>query len=207
MLGITEQVNQLAERIHSLRSDDQRLIVAICGAPGSGKSTLAEQCARRLIAQKCATETLPMDGFHLDNQILEARGLLPRKGAPQTFDAAGFVTLIHRLKRGDHVFFPSFDRDRDIAIAGAGEISPQTPVVLVEGNYLLFDQSPWNALAPMWDLTVRLHVPAPELRARLIHRWLSQGFSRAAATRRAEQNDLANAALIDTHALPADMVL
>jgi pantothenate kinase len=80
-------------------------------------------------------------------------------------------------------------------------------VVILEGNYLLFDDSPWNQLAPLWTISARLDVPMPELRARLIQRWLSQGLSRAAATRRAESNDIPNAQRVIDQALPAQLLL
>lgn len=148
-----------------------------------------------------------MDGFHLDNAVLDARGLRNRKGAPETFDAAGFVNLVSRLKHPCEVVVPCFDRARDIAVAGATVVPADCPVVIVEGNYLLFDEDPWRALVPLWDISARIDVPMPELRARLIQRWLSHGFSRAAATRRAESNDIPNAQRVIERALPADLVL
>lgn len=207
MIDITSHVTRIAEQIHALRNNRSRLLVAIAGAPGSGKSTLAGELNRRLNAQKCPSCVVPMDGFHLDNRVLAERGLQSRKGAPQTFDAEGFVHLVARLRGGAEVVYPVFDRPRDIAIAGAGVVTRETRVVLVEGNYLLFDAAPWSGLASLWDLSVRLDVALPELRARLIQRWLSHGLSRAAATRRAEANDIPNAAQLIEKALPADIIL
>ena len=65
-----------------------------------------------------------MDGFHLDNATLEARGLLSVKGAPETFDLAGFKDLIDALVSGATTGFPTFDRDLDSVVAG-GEIFPK----------------------------------------------------------------------------------
>lgn len=207
MRDITEHVNLLAEPIHEMRAERGRIIVGLAGAPGSGKSTLASELARRLTQQKCPAVVVPMDGFHLDNAVLEARGLLNRKGAPETFDVRGFVFAMQRLKTGEEVILPIFDRQRDISVAGALVVSPDVPVVIVEGNYLLFDKAPWSDLAGLWDLSARLHVPMPEIRSRLIQRWLNHGLSRAAATRRAEFNDIPNAQTIIGHALPADLTI
>jgi len=202
---LTAHTNTLAERV--LEQDSDRLLVAITGAPGCGKSTLASELARRLNAQGRKSIVVPMDGFHLDNSILEARGLRPRKGAPETFDAPGFLRLIRALKTGDEVFAPSFDRTRDLAIAGSVAVPAAAKVVIVEGNYLMFDEAPWAELADLWDLSVRVNVPMPELRARLIHRWLSLNYSSAVATRRAEGNDIPNAQRVIDHALPCDIDL
>ena len=202
MNTLTLHVNTLTE--HVLERDDQRLLVAVTGAPGSGKSTIATELARRLNLAKRQTVVVPMDGFHLDNAILEERGVLARKGAPETFDSPGFVRLVKALKTGDEVFAPVFDRTRDIAIAGAVVVPSQAQVVIVEGNYLMFDEDPWRELAPLWDVTARLDVAMPELRARLIHRWLSLNYSRAVATRRAESNDVPNAQRVVDRGLPCD---
>ncbi len=212
MLDITAHVNALAERVHALRSErsglgHQRILIGLAGAPGSGKSTLAAELARRMRDQKIRAEVVPMDGFHLDNTILDARGLRPRKGSPETFDAMGFVHLIRRLQGKGEVFVPVFDRSRDLAIAGATAVPADCEVIIVEGNYLLFDEAPWSDLAPLWTISARLDVPMPELRARLIQRWLRLGLSRAAATRRAESNDIPNAQRVIDRALPAELHL
>lgn len=207
LLDVTSHINALAERVHELAERKPRVIVGIAGAPGSGKSTLAAELARRLERQKLSARLVPMDGFHLDNAVLDRRGLRNRKGAPETFDARGFVLLVKRLARGEEVVAPVFDRTRDIAIAGAQLVEAEARVVIVEGNYLLFDEAPWSELARIWDISALLDVPLPELRARLIARWLGHGLSRAAATQRAMHNDVPNAQRVIEHALPADLVL
>lgn len=207
MQDITLQVNALADPIHVLAERQPRVLVALVGAPASGKSTLASELARRLNLQKCSATVVPMDGFHLDNAILDARELRPRKGAPETFDAHGFISLVKRLKDKAEVIAPAFDRTRDLSVAGAIAVSADTRVVIVEGNYLMFDEDPWRDLAPLWDLTARLDVPMDQLRARLIQRWLSLNLSRAAATRRAESNDIPNAERIVAKPLPCDLRL
>jgi fructokinase len=207
LLDISAQVQALFERATELLADRPRVLVALAGAPGSGKSTLAAALLRRCRDAKVAAEIVPMDGFHLDNAVLDARGLRQRKGAPETFDAQGFLHLVRRLRDGGEVVAPIFDRSRDLAIAGAQPVPAETRVVICEGNYLLFDEDPWRELAPLWDITARLDVPLRELRARLIQRWLDHGLSRAAATRRAEINDVPNASRILERELPAQLLL
>ncbi|SEW00894.1 Phosphoribulokinase / Uridine kinase family protein [Cognatiyoonia koreensis] len=207
MQDISHHINQLADRIYALKATQDRIIIAVAGAPGSGKSTLASELSRRLSDQKTRNVVVPMDGFHLDNRILEDRGLMQRKGAPETFDAGGLVRLVKALASAEDVYAPVFDRPRDLAIAGAVHIPPDCPVIIVEGNYLLFDEDPWTELQQYWDITAFLDVPMPELRARLIQRWLNLNYSRTVATRRAESNDIPNAQRVRDHIITAEFTL
>ena len=182
-----------------------RRLVALSGAPGSGKSTLSEPLAAMLTERGVRSEVVPMDGFHLDNRLLEASGLMPRKGAPETFDLGGFKRLCHALRADDDVIYPLFDRSRDLAIAGAAHVGQDCSVAVIEGNYLLFDEPGWRDLADLWDVSIRLDVPLAELEARLVQRWLTHGLDQAAAEARARGNDLANAQRIASARLPADL--
>jgi pantothenate kinase len=200
----TENLAALMER----RAGVARVIMGIAGEPGAGKSTLAEALVTRLnrdAADRAAV--LPMDGYHLDDAVLEARGLRARKGAPETFDVAGLAHMLRRLRSNEEaeIAVPIFDRDLEIARAGARIISSGVRHVVVEGNYLLLDLPPWSALRPLFDLTVMVCVPEDELRQRLIARWRSYHLPEAIVMQKVEGNDLPNARLVREHSAPADV--
>lgn len=204
---VAQLATELAGRIEALPVTRSRCLVAIAGPPGSGKSTLAEAVIKVLIEHDQAAVLMPMDGFHLDNRLLEPRGLLPRKGAPETFDFAGFASTLRRVRDEDNVILPVFDRSREIAIAGAAEIRAETRIVVVEGNYLCFDESPWRSLIDLWDLSVFLQTPMEELERRLIERWLTHGFEPEAARNKALGNDIPNARRVAAAMADVDVVL
>ncbi len=201
---IASQAAHIAGQIAALPATDARRLIAIAGPPGAGKSTLAEA----VVAALGETAVLmPMDGFHLDNRLLEPRGLLPRKGAPESFDFGGFAATLARVRTEPSVVLPVFDRSREIAIAGAAEIAPETRIVVIEGNYLCLNEAPWNALAPLWDFSVFLDVPMAELERRLIARWLGYGYAPEAAREKALGNDIPNARRVLAARTDVDMVL
>jgi pantothenate kinase len=182
-----------------------RQLIAIAGAPGSGKSTQADALAQRIGDR---AQVVPMDGFHFDDGLLEARGHRARKGAPHTFDVAGLEHLLHRLRDGEpDVAIPRFDRDIEISRAGAAIVPSAAELILVEGNYLLLDQSPWDRLGPLFDQTVFLDVPEAVLRARLSERWVGLGLTGEALTAKLEENDLPNAQLVLSQSRTADWTI
>ena len=187
-------VRALAEQLINASTSGRRTVVGLAGPPAAGKSWLAEHLAQSLVSRGCSACVLPMDGFHLDNSILEARGLLPRKGSPATFDVLGFFELVKRTKRGaDDLFVPIFDRHLDRTI-NAGALIPQdTQFVIVEGNYLFLDEEPWNQLFELFDQRVALTADFETLKTRLIQRWLEHGHTQLEATERAMANDIPNA--------------
>ncbi len=186
-----------------------RSITAIAGAPGSGKSTLAERLAERL--NQDAPESaavLPMDGYHFDDMVLVPRGWRPRKGAPHTFDVAGFAHMLARLKQNNEaeVAVPVFDRDLEIARAGARMIPASVRHLIVEGNYLLLAEAPWSSLAGLFDTTVMIAVAEAELRARLLARWQGYGLSPDEIAWKLDGNDLPNGQVVTTKSIEPEFV-
>lgn len=192
------------------RATDGRILIALAGPPGSGKSTCAEQLSELLNGSAIQISAVfPMDGYHFDDMVLNARGLRERKGAPETFDVAGLRHMLERLRRNeeDEIAVPVFDRTLEIARAGARLISRDVRVLIVEGNYLLLNTQPWSALAQYFDLTVSIQVSEEELRRRLIARWQVAGIATSEIQARVELNDLPNGRTVVACSVPADFVL
>ncbi|QND54916.1 nucleoside triphosphate hydrolase (plasmid) [Phyllobacterium sp. 628] len=199
-------IEDLVPVILARAAETKRLIVAIAGPPGAGKSTVsAALCEAINTIEADAAVVVPMDGFHLDNAILEARDQRKRKGSPSTFDCAGLEILLKRLRAGeDEVVIPLFDRKLDLARAGAGIVRGDQRILLVEGNYLLLNEHPWDRLAPLFDMTVFLQVDRIEMENRLVQRWLGFGYNVGSAQQRAQSNDIPNAELVLSASRPAD---
>ncbi|MEM6760673.1 MAG: nucleoside/nucleotide kinase family protein [Pseudomonadota bacterium] len=191
----------LVARITALPPAPTRRLIAVAGPPASGKSTLAAQLAGAIDG----ATALPMDGFHLDDALLIADGTWRRKGAPHTFDAHGFVRLIAALQEPADLIFPIFDRSRELAIAGAGRVPATCDTVVVEGNYLMLNDPPWDALRAHWSLSIALTPDRATLRDRLTRRWHEHGKPDAAAW--IDSNDMPNIDTVLTRSAPADITL
>lgn len=186
-----------------------RVIVGLAGPPAAGKSTLATALAAALTDDGAAAVAVPMDGFHYANAELARLGLADRKGAPETFDAAGFVHLLRRLRAGEAgpVYAPTFNRQINESIGSAIPVAPEVRVVVTEGNYLLLDTPPWHEVRPLLDLALYLDAPHSTRHSALVRRQLSRGLSKAAAQAWAGGSDAANARLIESTRERADEIL
>lgn len=198
-------LDQICAQILDRPPTPHRRLVAVVGPPASGKSTLATDLAARLTALGEPAAVVPMDGFHLDDRLLQVDGTQNRKGAPHTFDALGFLRLITALQSPDPVVFPVFDRNHELAIAGVGRVTAACTTVLVEGNYLLLKATPWDQLHAHWTFTIALHPTMESLVARLKARWADHGKPDAQAW--IETNDIPNINTVLSNSADADITL
>jgi pantothenate kinase len=199
-------VSSVASAIFKAAAHRDRFVVAIAGPPAAGKSTLSARLAELLPAGSAIV--VPMDGFHFDDAVLEARGMRSRKGAPETFDYHGFEALLKRIRANEtDIAIPIFDRTMELSRAAASIIGRDTRFILVEGNYLLLDEAPWSRLQPLFDFSIYVDVPRHELDRRLVRRWDEHGKTREQARAWIDGNDMPNIDRVLARRRAADMVI
>jgi len=201
------EITQALEALRRRLAPGTRTILGIAGAPGSGKSTFAVWLREQFSPGTAVV--VPMDGFHLGNAIIEGTPLRERKGAIDTFDGGGYLSLLRRLARRDEavVYAPEFRRTLDEPVAASIAVPADVPLVITEGNYLLAEQEPWKEVRAQLDEVWFLETP-PALRLqRLVDRHVSFGMDRAAATAWATGPDEANARLIQAGRPAADRII
>ncbi|MET8362728.1 nucleoside/nucleotide kinase family protein [Micromonospora sp. NPDC005194] len=199
-------VEELVARARSLADAGPRQLLGITGAPGAGKSTLAE----RIVAEVGPSARLvPMDGFHLAQSQLVRLGRADRKGAIDTFDANGYVSLLRRLRRLEptSVYAPEFRREIEEPVAGAIEVPPSVRLVVTEGNYLLVPDFPWQEVRTLLHEVWFLDLDVELRQRRLTARHEAYGRSPEQARAWALGSDEANAARVTPTADRADLVI
>lgn len=204
--SVTATLDELRERVRALAASGQRRLLGITGAPGAGKSTVAEA-----LVMDGTSVLVGMDGYHLGDQLLVERGMRERKGAPDTFDVDGFVSLLERIRAqrpGEReVYAPLFDRGIENAIGSAVPVDASVPVVIVEGNYLLHDEDGWERVRPALDEVWFLDPGERTRMERLIARHERYGRDAASARDRAMGSDERNAALVRATRPRADLLV
>ncbi|MET9777283.1 nucleoside/nucleotide kinase family protein [Streptomyces sp. NPDC006367] len=205
--------DDLLARARSLPRDGRRAILGIAGSPGAGKTTLAEALVRELNGTGGAWAAhVPMDGFHLADAELDRLGRRGRKGAPDTFDAAGYAALLRRLREeeaegGDTVYAPGFERVLEQPIAGAVPVPPSARLVVTEGNYLLLGTGAWARVRSLLDEVWFCEVPEEERVRRLVARHEEFGKSPGEARAWVLGTDQRNAGLVAATRGRADLVV
>jgi len=193
-------------RARELIQRSGRALLGLVGPPGAGKSTLAAVLQAEFAD---VAQVVPMDGFHLANVELERLGRRGRKGAPDTFDSAGYVALLRRLlvqADDEIVYAPEFRREIEEPIAGVLPIHARTQLVITEGNYLLLDEGPWAGVKGLLDEIWYVDVPDEVRIHQLTRRHEQFGRSAEAAAAWVAGTDEPNARLIEASRTRASFI-
>jgi pantothenate kinase len=213
---VTTTFDHLVERARLLVVDGRRAVLGITGPPAAGKTTLAEALVAALAPAPPAGLTaggwvahVPMDGFHLADVELERLGRRDRKGAPDTFDAAGYAALLRRLHEDedDVIYAPGFERVLEQPIAGVIPVTRAARLIITEGNYLLVQGGGWSRVRGYIDEVWYADLDPDERLRRLVDRHMRFGKPPDAAYAWATGTDERNAELIRATRPYADLVV
>ena len=207
MPKLLTNLDQALARAKELASGEKRVLIGVIGKPGAGKSTLTSYLINNL--EPGLTALVPMDGYHLSNKQLQRLNLSDRKGAFNTFDSDGFVSLLRRINidTDKDIYYPIFYREIEESYAADGVVLKNTRLVITEGNYLLLEKGGWESvkkeLSEVWYVKVN-----DELRLeRLTKRHEMFGKDPQSAHKWAHGSDEINAELVQTTVASADVII
>lgn len=201
-------VQLLVEEIASLlQGSKPRTMIGIVGKPGAGKSTVVTEIQKQFSTEEVAI--IPMDGYHLSNEELIKLGRRERKGAPDTFDVEGFISLITRVRNEidkDHTF-PIFHREIEASKADEGIVLRNTKVIVIEGNYLFSEEHNWSEVFPLLDQSWFIEIDDEIRMQRLITRHIKYGKTPQEAEEWSRGSDEENAKFIAKTASRAERII
>lgn len=172
-----------AKRLHAStssflrqRSQSTPFVIGVAGSVAVGKSTIA-RVLRELLARWTDTprvELVTTDGFLLPNAELERRGLMERKGFPESYDRRALLRFVTEVKSGANtVRAPLYSHLTYDIVTDAEVVVRRPDILIVEGLNVLQPPVPGHTLAvsDLFDFAVYV-----DARTTDIARWYEERF-------------------------------
>lgn len=153
-------------------------VVGVAGSVAVGKSTIA-RLLRELMSRWSDTprvELVTTDGFLYTNAELERRGLMDRKGFPESYDRRALVEFVTKVKSGaDEVRAPFYSHMKYDIMPDAHVVVRRPDVVIVEGlNVLQPPPAPNDvAVSDLFDFSIYVDADAAHIEQWYIDRFLA----------------------------------
>lgn len=178
----------------------RRILIFLSAPPGVGKTTTAQflEYLSKEWKEVEEIQAVGLDGFHYHQEYILSHDIevdgckVPMKdvkGCPETFDIKKLKEKIGCLKKGD-TKWPVYDRKIHDVRENAVDVKKE--IVLIEGNWLLLKEKPWDILIKECDDSVFISADETLLKERLIHRKMMGGLNRKEAEAFYEKSDRKN---------------
>ncbi|NUP05501.1 MAG: type I pantothenate kinase [Polyangiaceae bacterium] len=185
-VAATSQLSRVTDTFLGSPAGRVPYVIAIAGSVAGGKSTTA-RILRALIAEwpnRPRVELVTTDGFLHPNRVLEERGILGRKGFPESYDVRRLIRFLADLKSGVHeVRAPVYSHHHYDVLTGDGLVLQRPDIVIIEGLNVLQtapatgERSPRVFVSDFIDFSIYIDASEDEL-----ERWYVSRFMRLRET-------------------------
>ena len=152
-------------------------VIGLAGSVAVGKSTTA-RVLQSLLAHwpdHPRVDLVTTDGFLLPNDVLMARGLMERKGFPESYDTAALLEFLRQIKSGEtRVEAPVYSHLSYDIVPGESITVDQPDVVIIEGlNVLQSNHSGGPFASDFFDFGIYVHAETEHIEQWYIDRFLT----------------------------------
>ena len=149
-------------------------IIGVAGSVAVGKSTAArllQTLLSRLFSRKMV-QLITTDGFLYPNVILEERGIMNRKGFPESYDMERLIQTLNEVKSGKEVDIPLYSHQVYDIVPGEFETIQQPDILIVEGiNTLQLPANQQIYVSDFFDFSIFM-----DAEPKLIEKWYLERF-------------------------------
>lgn len=150
-------------------------IIGIAGSVAVGKSTTARllQTILSRTFKRRNVQLITTDGFLYPNETLKERGIMNRKGFPESYDMEMLIDFLNRVKSGqEEIKVPVYSHDIYNIIPGEYELIQQPDILIVEGiNTLQLPANQQIYVSDFFDFSVYVDADSS-----LIEKWYLDRF-------------------------------